>query len=200
MTKIIAIAVAVVLAVGAVCYFSPTAKYAVKGRIAKIENAAQLGNAIEILEAKNSEMQEKFFGITVAINRAKSQSAAMQRRAGTALDKYAKTQNQFDLGKYGIYTNGVARIDRARAKLETVRDQMKRNLVDHRAKIELLKAQLAYLDSLKTLNSYLKDANVSPEFCNGVNNIVEEAIQVEESMNSALCEMGVLNAELTEMK
>lgn len=195
--KHILITVGVIVAVIAgVCMFSPTAKYAVKGHITKIENAAQLENAIEILEAKNIEMQDKYVNLVVGINAAKAQIKMMQSRANAVA---AKPQTELNVAKYSMYTNGVEKLTSAYNKLVTVREDMRTNIVKHKSNIELLRTNLTYLESLKTMNSYMKDIGIDSEFGNGINALVEEAIANEEAVSEALSDMSIIRAEMSDM-
>lgn len=192
-TTLVAVVIGIV-AVGAIAYVcSPTAKYAMKGNIKKIENAVQLGNAIEILEGKNIEMQEKYLSLTVGMNATKKQMDKMR----TSMEAIkAKPQNDLNTAKYLMYSNGVEQIGRAYGKLADVQNKMKSNILKHKGNIELLKAKLSYLESLKTVNSYIKDVDLGSEVGSGINSIIEEAIANEEAVSNALVDMSKLKSEM----
>lgn len=196
MKHILIIVGVVATIVAGVCMFSPTAKYAVKGQITKIENAAQLENAIEILEAKNIEMQEKYVNLAVGIHAAEAQIKMMRSRADAVA---AKPQTELNVAKHAMYTDGVEKLTTAYNKLITVREGMRTNIVKHKSNIELLRTRLTYLESLKTMNSYMKDIGIDTEFGNGINALVEAAIANEEAVSEALSDMSVIRAEMSDM-
>lgn len=159
--------------------FSPTAKYALKGRLRKIENAAQLANAVEILEEKNSEMENEYFKVSVALKRLNGQIAHWTKKAASAEDGTSvKT----------AYENGLKRIQGAEAKLSALKDRMRNSIAEHKSKVEVLKTKLLELESLKTVNSYLKDVSVGTDVGEGINDLVDQALAEEEAMNEALSE------------
>ena len=196
--SIVGVGIAVLLIGGVVAYFcSPTAKYAIKGNIHKIENAVQLNNAIEILEGKNIEMQEKYLGLATGIKMTETQLNKM--KASVEAIK-AKPQTEVNVAKIAMYSNGIENISRAYGKLIDVQEKMKSNIIKHKGNIELLKAKLAYLDSLKTVNSYVKDIDIGVEVGSGVNTILEEAIANEEAVANALVDMTKLKAEMSDVE
>lgn len=194
----IGIVVGVMCLAGGIAYtVSPTTKYAVKGNIMKIENSVQLRNAIEILEAKNVEMMDGYIKISQAV----ASTVKQRDKMSAQMEDVAKLpKSNLNDAKFLMYSNGVERIGMAIGKLEGVKGRMKDNILRHKENVELLKAKLSYLDSLKTVNSYIKDMDLGPEFGTGINSIIEDAISNEEAVSTALIDIGEMKSELSETK
>lgn len=178
-------AAVIALLVFAAAMFSRTAKYTLKGGIRKIENAAQLANAVEILEEKNSEMSDEYFKVSVALKRLDGQIGHWTKKA-------AGKKDGTDIKK--ALEDGVKKLEAAKAKLSALKDRMHISLAEHKSKVEVLKTKLLELESLKTVNSYLKDVSVGTELGDGINDLVDQALANEEAMNEALSEFDAVPA------
>ena len=159
--------------------FSPTVKYTLKGSLRKIENAAQLANAVEILEEKNVEMENNYFKVVVGLKHLNNQINHWRMKANS---------HQGSDGVKAALEDSVKRLEATRSKLSTIKDRMHSSITEHKSKVEVLKTKLLELESLKIVNSYLKDVSVGIDPNDGINNLVDEALAQEEALNEALGE------------
>lgn len=188
MKKIMIITLAVAGTVAAVCHFSPSLGHAAKGQIRKIENAAQLKYAVEILEEKNVEMRERFYEMSVGLKQLDSKVAFFAKKEADAKARFGA-----DSANAKAYTDCLVRMNAAKDKMSNLRETLRKNVVQHTSNIEVLKAKLLCLESLKSVNGYLKDTELVGD--DGISDLVENAILLQEAMYSAFDDAAQLKAE-----
>lgn len=176
--KIIIASVAAAIAVAvAIAIFSPKMAYVAKGTIRKIENAAQLKCALEILEEKNRDMQKSYVKMAVGESRIQKNLAVFKAKQAAAKSPE----------KAKIYADCVAKLEAAEAQMAKIKSSMKTNISKHRSNIDILAAKLQCLESLKSVNAYLSDVSINSG--DGIQQLVDDTLTLETATFDALNEL-----------
>lgn len=125
-------------------------------------------------------MENKYFKVVVGLKYLNNQINHWRMKADS---------QQGSDGVKAAIENNVKRLEAARSKLSTIKDRMHSSITEHKSKVEVLKTKLLELESLKIVNSYLKDVSVGIDPDDGINNLVDEALAQEEALNEALGEL-----------
>lgn len=126
-------------------------------------------------------MQRTYIDTSVGMSR-------IDRKLNEFTNKCANTKNE---AKVKVYEDCINKLELAKSRMTMLKSELRKNITKHRTNIEILKAKLQCIESLKSVNSYLKDININND--DGIQSIVDDTLELESATFEALNDMAEVN-------
>lgn len=153
----------------------------------KIDNKVSENYSVEIFEEKSKQLRTTFVKVNQRIYLIDNKMSSYKIKIDEITKYYNPETVKSDpkvKSKLDMYTKIYESLGVAKTKLENLRDKIKVNLENYTYNIEVLKNKEVLRDSLREVNSYLKEFNmdnsgIDPD---NINNIIDESIIKEEAI------------------